>query len=43
MIFFFLYVKLALPGIEPMPPAVEPWSLNHWTPGEVLYDIMEVC
>ena len=19
------------PGIEPMPPAVEAWSLNHWT------------
>ena len=19
------------PGIEPMPPALEEWSLNHWT------------
>ena len=24
------------PGIEPAPPAVEAWSLNHWTPREVL-------
>ena len=24
------------PGIEPMPPAVEAWSLNHWTAREVL-------
>ena len=24
-------------GIEPMPPAVEAWSLNHWTNREVLY------
>ena len=23
------------PGIEPMPPAVEAWSPNHWTAGEV--------
>ena len=23
------------PGIEPVPPAVEAWSLNHWTPREV--------
>ena len=23
------------PGIEPMPPAVETWSLNHWTAREV--------
>ena len=22
-------------GIELMPPAVETWSLNHWTTGEV--------
>ena len=24
------------PGIEPVPPAVEGWSLNHWTAREVL-------
>ena len=23
------------PGIEPIHPAVETWSLNHWTAGEV--------
>ena len=23
------------PGIEPVPPAVEAWSLNHWTSREV--------
>ena len=23
------------PGIEPLPPAVEAWSLNHWTSEEV--------
>ena len=23
------------PGIEPRPPAVEAWSLNHWTAREV--------
>ena len=23
------------PGIEPMPPAMEVWSLNHWTAREV--------
>ena len=27
------------PGIEPMPPAVEVWSSNHWTAREV----PEVC
>ena len=25
------------PGIEPTPPAVEAWSLNHWTTREVPY------
>lgn len=24
------------PGIEPMPPIVKSWCLNHWTAGEVL-------
>ena len=28
---------LSSPGIEPMAPAVEVWSLNHWTPREVLF------
>ena len=23
------------PGMEPVPPAMEVWSLNHWTTGEV--------
>ena len=23
------------PGIEPMPPAEEAWSFNHWAAGEV--------
>ena len=26
---------LPQPGIKPMPPAVEAWSLNHWTTREV--------
>ena len=27
--------KILVPGprIEPMPPAAEVWSPNHWTPG----------
>ena len=29
-------VLVLQPGIEPVPPAVEPWSLNHWTTREVL-------
>ena len=28
-------VLVPQPGIEPMPPAVEAWSLNHWTAREV--------
>jgi len=33
------------PGIKPSPPALEVWSLNHWTTGEVLTFIflMFVC
>ena len=23
------------PGIKPMPPALEVWSLNHWTSREI--------
>ena len=39
--FFFLATPQSMqilvpqPGIEPMPPAVEAWSLNHWTAREV--------
>ena len=28
---FHVACKLPQPGIKPMPPAVEAWSLNHWT------------
>ena len=28
---------LSSPGTEPMAPAVEVWSLNHWTPREFLF------
>ena len=28
------------PGMEPVPPAVEVWSLNHWPPGQSRYDIL---
>ena len=31
---FYTYVELSQPGIEPMPPAVEAWNLNHWTDRE---------
>ena len=27
--------RVPQPRIEPMPPAVEAWSLNHWTTREV--------
>ena len=27
------------PGLEPTPPAVEAWSLNHWTTREVPQDL----
>ena len=30
------YAQLPQPGITSMPPAVEVWSLNHWTDGKVL-------
>ena len=39
--FFFFFdctlqhVELPPPGIEPAPPAVETWNLNHWTAREV--------
>ena len=28
-------VLVSSPGIEPVPPAMEVWSLNHWTTWEV--------
>ena len=34
--FFFFEILVLQPGIEPMPPAVEAQSLNHWTSSEVL-------
>ena len=40
--FYFLAVPQGLwyltsqPGIKPMPPVLEVWSLNHWTTREVL-------
>ena len=40
--FFFLWpchveggILAPRPGIEPVPPAVEAWSPNHWTAREV--------
>ena len=30
-------ILVSWPGIEPTPPAVEAWSLNHWTTREVLF------
>ena len=26
------------PGVEPLPPAVEAWIPNHWSPGNPLHD-----
>ena len=28
------------PGIEPLPPALEAWSLNHWTTRKVLLPVV---
>ena len=41
LIFFFLAApcgtqNLSSPGIQPVPPSMEAWSLNHWTIREVL-------
>ena len=39
--FFFFIICMACsilvpqPGIKPIPPAVETWSLNHWTAREI--------
>ena len=40
--FYFLAIPcgmqdLSPPGIKPVPPAVEAWSLNHWTIGPVFF------
>ena len=43
LLFLFIYLfiwphgfwDLPWPGIKPVPPAVEVWSLNHWTVREV--------
>ena len=39
LLFFFGHhvacgILVLQPGIEPMPPALEAWSLNHWTARE---------
>ena len=28
---FFFCILVPRPGIKPVPPAVDEWSLNHWT------------
>ena len=35
--------NLPRPGIEPVPPAVEVWSLNHWTTRGVPYTFLINC
>ena len=44
LLFFFFFfwpyhmacgLLVPQPGIEPVPPAVEAWSLNHWMAREV--------
>ena len=40
LFFFWLHctacgILVPRPGIEPAPPALEAWSLNHWTAREV--------
>ena len=37
--FFFFLTKPGsqAPGIEPMPPALGVWNLNHWSIREVLF------
>ena len=29
------------PGLEPMPPALEAWSLNQWTTREIFLNVKE--
>ena len=43
--FFFLpygWWDLSWPGIEPVSPAVEVWSLNHWTAREFLFSLKKI-
>ena len=35
-------ILIPRPGIKPAPPALEAWSLNHWTAREVLKIILEI-
>ena len=36
------HAQLPQPGIEPLPSAVEVWSLNNWTPREIqIYFLLE--
>ena len=47
--FFFLAacttcgILVPRPGIEPAPPALEAWSLKHWTAREVPRDLIQSC
>ena len=49
--FYFIYlffgytacgILVPQPGIEAMPPALEVWSLNHWTTREVLSSVISL-
>ena len=50
-VFFFFFWPLhaacgflvPLSGIEPVPPALEAWSLNHWTAREVSLSLLKHC
>ena len=33
-------MPVPLPGIEPAPPALEAWSLNHWTARELPFQFI---
>ena len=48
-LFFWLYhaasgILVSQPGMEPGPPALEAWSLNHWTTGNpsVFFSLMRL-
>ena len=48
LFFFWLHhaaygILVPQPGIEPTPPAMEVWSLNHWIAREVPKAWLEVC
>ena len=43
-LFYFIFIEHAAcgisvpqPGVEPTPPALEAWNLNHWIAREVLH------